>query len=491
MIPLKKSTTIRRGIWRGLLMGTAVLLLSFLVVACENTGIGTDTTNLTNQLVQVAQAQAGEWPTYLSNNARSSYNSAKGLTGTSVSKLKQHWTYQAKHPISSQPVEANGLVYWGSWDGNEHATDLRGKEVWATNLGVTTHQQCSPPSVGVTSTATIATVTINGTKTPVVFVGGGDHTFYALDASKGTILWKTALSASYDAFIWSSPAFYNGSIYIGLASFGDCPDVQGQFFQLDASTGAIQHTFDVVPKDCAGGGVWGSAAIDEQKGTLYFATGEKSQCKKAEPYSYAVIELQASDLKLLGSWQVEASYQTNDGDFGSTPTLFEAPIKQVKHMMVGIASKNGTFYAFDRDALNKGPVWRATIAQWGPCGECGDGSLSPAAWDGTNLYVAGGSTRINDVPCPGSIRALDPANGNFLWQDCLSNGPVLGAVTLAPGMAVVGDGRELVVVATDSGKTLFSYKENGDQSFFYSAASISTGVLYVGNMNGNLYAFGI
>src|SRR5947209_14651170 len=126
MIPLKKSSTIRRDMWRGLLMGTVVLLLSFLVVACENTGIGTDTTKLTNQLVQAAQAQVGEWPTYLSNNARSSYNSAKGLTGTAASKLKQHWTYQAKHPISTQPVEANGLVYRGSWYWKEHTTVHRG-----------------------------------------------------------------------------------------------------------------------------------------------------------------------------------------------------------------------------------------------------------------------------------------------------------------------------------------------------------------------------
>jgi outer membrane protein assembly factor BamB len=80
-------------------------------------------------------------------------------------------------------------------------------------------------------------------------------------------------------FIWSSPTVYKGSVYIGLASFGDCPLVQGQFFQLDVTTGKIEHTFDVVPGGCLGGTVWGSPAIDEAKGTVYIGTSESDTCK--------------------------------------------------------------------------------------------------------------------------------------------------------------------------------------------------------------------
>jgi outer membrane protein assembly factor BamB len=488
-----------------LLIGTLLVLLSLLLTACSTASLAQTTTKISslsanpmNVSTPDAKSSTGEWPTYLANNARSGFNKmkTKAITTTSAPKLKQLWSYDAKHPISTQPVEANGMIYWGDWFGNEHATDLSGHEVWLTNLGTTTHPEhhCEPVAVGVASTATVATVSINGTKTPVVFVGGGDHNMYALNATNGSIIWKTALGSSpvpSNSFIWSSPAFFQGSIYVGVASFGDCPDVPGQLVQLNATTGAIKHIFKTVPNDqCAGDGVWGSPTIDEAKKTVYFATGENSACKTKEPYAFSVIEVRASDLSLVGAWQVPGIQQGDDTDFGNTPTLFQVSVNGVKHQLVGIASKDGSFYAFGRDALDKGLVWSDTIAQGGTCGECGDGSISPAAWDGTHLYVAGGHTTINGMPCQGSLRALNPANGAFVWEKCMLDGPVLGAVTVAPGIVVAEDGHELVVVDSKSGKTLFTYKEPGARALFYAAPSISAGVLYAANMDGKLYAFG-
>ena len=87
----------------------------------------------------------------------------------------------------------------------------------------------------------------------------------------------------------------------------------------------------------------------------------------------------------------------------------------------------------------------------------------------------------------GSLQALNPATGAFLWQDCFTDGPVLAAVSAVPGVAMVGEGKHLVVVATTSGQILFNYAASAR---FYSPASIVRGVLYVGNMNSTLYAFG-
>ncbi len=485
-------------------MLVSTLVLSLLLAARAATTVAQSTANTstlasgTSTLAtQLALPSVKDWPTYLANNARSGYHStdAHTITPASAPKLKQHWSYDAHYFISTQPVEANGLIYWGDWNGNEHATDKNGHEVWSTNLGSTSHphQGCEPLAVGIASTATVATVAINGAQTPVLFVGGGDQHLYALNATNGSIIWKTALGSSpvpSDSFLWSSPAFYKGRVYEGVASFGDCPDVQGQVVQVNATTGAIEHIFKTAPDHCAGAGVWGSPTIDEAKGTVYFATGEKSQCKTDEPYAFSVIELRASDLKLLGAWQLPPAQQGDDTDFGNTPTLFRASINGVKHKLVGIASKNGWFYAFDRDALNKGLVWSAQIAKGGTCGQCGDGSISPASWDGTHLYVASGHTTMDGIACQGGLRALDPSSGAFLWEKCLRDGPVLAALAVAPGIVVVEDGHELVVVASSSGKTLFTYKEKGKNAFFYAAPSISVGVLYGANMDGTLYAFG-
>jgi outer membrane protein assembly factor BamB len=47
-----------------------------------------------------------------------------------------------------------------------------------------------------------------------------------------------------------------------------------------------------------------------------------------------------------------------------------------------------------------------------------------------------------------------------------------------------------MLIATSSGQTLFRYQDTNSGSLFYGAASISNGVLYVGNQDGHLYTLG-
>lgn len=436
------------------------------------------------------EAASGDWSTYLYDNGHSGYNAAETIINpASASKLKIKWTGSAGGAVYSQPVVSNGTVYWGSLDGYEHATNLKGTEVWKRFLGQKT-SHCSSIAVGVVSTATVANESINGIMTSVVFVGGGNAKLYALNASTGAILWQTPLAApSSNAFIWDSPAVYNGSVYIGTASNDDCPLTQGQVFKLDAASGKIQNTFNIVPPGCLGGGLWGSITIDSGADTLYFATGNSGPCSKPEPYAFALVKLHASNLTYFDSWQVPTGERVKDSDFGSTPTLFQATIHSQLVYMVGIVNKNGKYYAFNRAAINTGPMWKASIAVGGNCPDCGDGSISPGAWDGTTLYVAGGNTTINGASCAGSLRALDPATGAFRWEHCMQDGPVLPAVTVVPGVAMVVEGPYLVLVTTASGKTLFRSRGSNNTSHFYGAICVSNGVLYVGSQRQGLYAF--
>lgn len=433
-----------------------------------------------------------DWPMYGFTLARTGANRADSVTAANAASLKLHWTYHAAGSIFSQPVVSNGLglVVWGSWDGFEHATRITtGATVWATNLGSTVDTSCNPPRVGVASTATIGTIGTIGT-TPVVFVGGGNARFYALNATSGSVIWSTALGSSPSHFLWSSPAVYHGSIYIGNASFGDCPLVQGQLVQLNASTGAIQHVFNVVPNGCTGGGVWGSPTVDTAAGYVYFATGNPGSC--SSPYTEAVIKVSAANISsAVDSWQVRGSDRA-DLDFGSTPTLFTATINGVSHKMLGIGNKDGVYYALDRNALSQGARWRANIAHAGSCPQCDSGTISPSAWDGTRLYVAGGSTTIHGVSCVGSLAALSPSTGSVIWQRCLTSGPVLGAVSVAGslGVAFLGQGTYVMGIRTADGATLFQYQDTASGSNFWGSPSISNGMVYTGNQDGNLYAFG-
>ena len=191
---------------------------------------------------------------------------------------------------------------------------------------------------------------VNGAAS-VLYVGGGDGKMYALNAATGAVLWSTTLGPSANYFIWSSPAVLGNSVYIGLSSFGDCPLVQGQLIQLNRVTGAVEHTFNTVPNGCTGGGVWGSPTVDAAAGTIYFATGNGGSCGSGEQYAPAVIEVNASDLSLVGSWAVPPAQQNTDSDFGSTPTLFTGVIGGQPQPLVGVINKNGFFYTFIRGAL--------------------------------------------------------------------------------------------------------------------------------------------
>jgi outer membrane protein assembly factor BamB len=441
----------------------------------------------TGQSVATGTAPAPDWPTYGFSNARSDYSSAGSVNASNAANLNLHWIHQTGGSISAQPVVDNslGLVFWGSWDGNEHATNIATNAfVWFRYLGQTTATGCNPTTAGVASTATVGAIG----STPVVFVGGGDANFYALNATNGQIIWKTSLGASPSHFIWSSPALYNGSIYIGNASFGDCPLVQGQLVQMDATTGAIQHIFPVVPNGCTGGGVWGSPTVDEATGYVYFATGNPGSC--TSPYAEAIVKVKASDISTaVDSWQVRGSDKA-DLDFGSTPTLFTATINGVAHQMVGVGNKDGVYYALDRNNLHAGTLWRANIAHSGDCPQCGGGTISPSAWDGSRLYIAGGQTSINGVTCAGSVSAVTPT-GSFIWRHCLQSGPVLGAVSVSgsPGVVFVEQGTYVMGIRASDGATLFSYNDTLSGSTFWGAPSISNGYVFAGNQDGNLYAF--
>jgi polyvinyl alcohol dehydrogenase (cytochrome) len=420
-------------------------------------------------------------------------NSAEAVvTPVTAPHLTQLWADAGGGAVSAEPVQVNGVVYYGSWDGHEHAVDAAtGTETWSAFLGQINDTKCDPPTVGVASTATVGTIRVNGTATQTVFVAGGDSNFYALNASTGAVIWKTPLGIATqpDRFLWSSPLFYNGSIYEGVASCGN-GQASGEIAQLNAATGRVRHALHTAPSGCIGAGVWGSPTVDTATGDIYFATGDGGGPRCSEPLALALVKT-SSSLNLLSSWQVPASQLNNkDSDFGTTPTLFTATIGGVAHQMVGLQNKNGTYYAFDRSAISSGPLWQKQMAVGGVSPENGRGDISPSAWDGHHLFVGTGITTIRGVRCTGSIRELNPSTGNTAWADCLHSGPVLGAVTAVPGVAFAGAGDTAYAVSARTGAILWRYRDTNSGSDFWGAPAISNGHVYFGNQDGNLYAFG-
>lgn len=426
------------------------------------------------------------WATYQHDNAHTGFQpSDPAINASSVGTLAPKWIFRANDSISSQAIAANGLIYWGSWDGLEHATNpVTGTDVWTTYLGDETKTDCSPPHLGVASSATVATMKINGTREPVLFVGGGNGSYYALNANTGQVIWSRNFGSPQNGyFSWSSPTLFNSSIYVGIASIGDCPLVPGELVKLNAANGAQQAVFATTPPGCPGAGIWSTPTVDPATGDVYATTATDGGgfCGQPEPYAQAMLQF-TKNLSLIAAWKPPQSQQIIDGDFGGTPTLFSATINGVTVPMVGAANKNGIYYAFNRTNIGTGPVWETQPIS------TSDDTIASSAWDGSALYVAGHNTVINGTSCESNIRAIDPSTGTFLWSDCLSGGGAEGAVTAIPGVVFEGLGSILYGLSSTTGQVLFQFQ---DTSFhwFFSPAMISNGGLYIGNSDGNFYKF--
>jgi polyvinyl alcohol dehydrogenase (cytochrome) len=404
-----------------------------------------------------------------------------------VATLVKRWSVKAGSSVSDEPIVAGGVVYWGSWDGFEHATTIFGKRLWSAYVGRTvTGQQCNPSAVGVAGTAAFAWITIHKTARSVVFVPGEDAQLYALNALTGARIWHAQLGQLDSAFLWDSPLVYRGNVYIGVSSFGDCPLVQGRLFKLNVTTGAIESTFNAVPNGCTGVGIWASPAFDAAAGTIYLATGNDGGCSSPEPLSEAIVEIRASNLHLMSSWSVPIGARNADSDFGATPILFSVSASHGHATeMVGAVNKNGIFYAFKAGHLRSGPVWEEQISNGGQGPQYGHGDIAPAAWDGRFVYVVGGQTTVNGESCGGSVSALNPATGRPVWQDCLTNF-VLGAPAVVPGVVIIASGDAIMAIDAGSGQILSTIGFTGAE--FWGSPSISTGTIYVGDMNNRLLA---
>jgi len=243
-------------------------------------------------------------------------------------------------------------VFWGSGDGHEYATNTNGNLLWSQFLGQQANCEDPRNSAGITSTGSLAQVAnssgfvffVGGNRPPTIPPppqGTSNALLYALDATNGNILWYQYLGTATNTFVYGSPAVYNGSVYIGVASIGEscAGNIQGQLYQLDAVTGTVEHTFDVVPSGCGGGGIWGSPTIDATTNTVYIATGNAGSCSGSPPAAPcppnplaapmpawatcmdAVIALSVTDLHYLVAYQAPNSL-SSDLDFGATPTLF-------------------------------------------------------------------------------------------------------------------------------------------------------------------------
>jgi outer membrane protein assembly factor BamB len=431
------------------------------------------------QGVPLRRSTEGEWSKYCADLGMTGNPSGEVLlTRESARALELLWTRKLGGSIASSPTIAGGRLYVGDWSGQEWALDPgTGNLLAVANLGMTVNGACNPPSLGVTSAPAVS----GG----LLFVAGGDNSFYALDPETLDVVWRTPLgdnSAAGGYYGWSSPSVVNDVVIQGIASNCINPFVQGRVVALDASSGTILSVGSLVPDTDLGSGVWSSPSIDVATGAVYVATG--SAPSNTTGVASSIVRLALDGLQVMESWRpASAEGPWWDADWGSSPTLFA---DGTGRPLVGAGHKDGNYYVFDRMNLTAGPVWTAGLANRGDVPQSGEGTLSTAAFDGQRLYVGGGVPPGNtSASVGGSISALDPATGTILWRHLFS-GTVVAPVAVVNGVVLGAGGRAAVAMDANTGETLWSF---GTPGVHFGGIAISKGRIYFGDLQGNLYCF--
>ncbi len=261
------------------MLGAAVLLV--LIIICNPVPGLPDSQSSAKAALNPLQAPMVGWPlspggdflTYLGSVQRTDNASPDGgiLNMTNVPSLHRLWHFATGATIASQPIVANGLVYFGSWDGYEYALyATNGTLRWKTFLGLVSGggaTVCGSYNLGITSTATYA----NGT----IFVNGGTPALFALNSSSGQPLWNVSLggpgSAGY--YLWSSPLVYGNAAYVGISSQCDDPLVPAGLAEISTTTQQEVNYFNSSVPNPNGSSIWSSPSMNLSSNTVYVTTG--------------------------------------------------------------------------------------------------------------------------------------------------------------------------------------------------------------------------
>lgn len=150
---------------------------------------------------------------------------------------KEKWNFKSRMPIASSPTVADGAVYFVSSSGSLAAIDAsNGQPRWVYAIEYERRFEARglhgyPPASQMIPDAwdvyTSSPAVVGGT----VYFGSGDGNVYAVDAKSGLLQWKFATGD----VVHASPAVAGGVVYVG--------SYDGNLYAIDAASGQQKWVF--------------------------------------------------------------------------------------------------------------------------------------------------------------------------------------------------------------------------------------------------------
>ena len=379
------------------------------------------------------------------------------LDAANVPRLRLKWAFGFAGVTRAygQPTVFGGRVFVGSADRHVYALEARtGCVAWTFDAGFPVRTAIEVGRLGDRWAA---------------YFGDQNGSAYAVDASSGTLIWKTRVDAHPAAIVTGAPVLADGKLYVPMSSQEEvmatdpnypCCTFRGSVSALDAATGKVvwkTYTIERAPgprgtnkhgvaqSAPSGAAIWSAPTIDLAHRTLYVGTGDSFSDRAAET-SDAILALNMDTGKLLWSRQMTANdaeniacdlpspYDANcpaangpDFDFGSSPILVTLP-GGGRVLIAG--QKSGIVYAIDPDRQGA-LLWQRRVGrgsklggvQWGSAADrsavyvaVSDVHITPVAPGTAGSQPGLGASLLLDPNAGGGLFALDIRTGAILWH---------------------------------------------------------------------------
>ena len=479
--------------------------------------------------VALGSAQWNGWGRGFENTR---YQPEPAIRASDVPKLALKWAFgYPGSAAAGQPTIADDRVFVTSAAGRIYALDSKsGCIYWTYDAPAGVRTAVSIGEFGPAkkvpqpkkSKHKLGLAHLDVQKAPsAVFFGDERGAVYALDAQRGTLLWKTQVDAHPMARIQAAPTLYQDRLYVAVASSepsaaGDasyaCCTFRGSVAALDIATGRMLWKSYLVNEEPrpyrktlagiqefgpAGVPVLASPTVDVGRGLVYVATGS-SYTAIEQPLADAIVALSLVDGSLR--WAKKAAPQeAGAAGFDSSPIL--RTLSNGRQVILA-GQRSGLIVSLDPDRAGE-VLWQTKISEGNAVG----GVEWGAAADHRNLYVALSGLTAEPMDLSGSLTALDMKTGAKRWQtpapapECTWGAQGCAhaqaqAVTVIPGVVFSGsmdghlraysiiDGK--ILWDTETAKdfaTVNGVKASGG-SLDQGGATIVNGVLYVNSGSG-------
>src|SRR6202142_688071 len=256
--------------------------------------------------VALGSVQWNGWGRDLDNTR---YQPEPAIRANDVAKLALKWAYG--YPSGTefgQPTVVDERLFVTSSSGRVYSLDSKNGSTYWTYVSAAGSR--TAVTIGELARARVAALPrklkrtlahLDVIKAPsAAFFGDDTGAVYALDAQKGTLLWKTQVDTHPSARIIGAPTLYNDRLYVAVGSNEDnntanpnysCCTFRGSVAALDIASGHVlwkSYTVLEEPqptrKNSAGVQEWGPAGaaiassptIDAKRGVLYVGTGRST-----------------------------------------------------------------------------------------------------------------------------------------------------------------------------------------------------------------------